>query len=710
MLKHLLFRFSRRWRRRLKLAVLASALMLLASPMFALERAQGPCAQGGKVIVAPAAVGGSPIQRDFIQSYPNCTVNVYLTGTGTLAAIYSTSGGTPLANPFTADSTGWWFFYAEGTFDVQISGGGPPALPAPYTFGGIKLQDLPSAADYGAQCNGVHDDTAALAAAFTATVGKSLYIPAGTCVVNNSSAAFTVTNWSGRLWGNVGSVLACTTLANNCVIFASATNMNIEDLSFTFTPATTTRNGAQLLDILSGTHVDLRNISAYNGNSAAVLIQQGTDIHITDLHTYNMLANGLFITNSSYVTVTGLYCNSVQDYCMEASQYDSPSVPGGTCQFVNVSNMNSVSSFSGALFNGCPNSSLSNFSITDTFNAGVVVGQDHLTTVSAWPFNVAISNGSIRNTGTTPSNPNAQGIYLFLDTAPSRTVPVAFSNILVYNTAADGVEIGKDAGGDVSNFNVTLANVVVDTTGVNGVGYRFAAAGTVTFSGLQARNAYAYGLDITGTAGTSVNVSGSNLFFYDDENPARSDPRVLLAQNTGTLFVNGITLVDDRNPAAGYELADSGAGLVQVMGIVPILAHGTLALSPGTAANEYLIFNFFKYNPQTIQVDATGTACQLTVGGFTTPAEILKLCYDTTGDFGWIQATHTGTGNKLLKLNPNGGGLDLAGCFWTVGSGGPNGTVTGSPCDIYMNNAGGAGTTLYVKESGTATNTGWVGK
>lgn len=45
-----------------------------------------------------------------------------------------------------------------------------------------------------------------------------------------------------------------------------------------------------------------------------------------------------------------------------------------------------------------------------------------------------------------------------------------------------------------------------------------------------------------------------------------------------------------------------------------------------------------------------------------------------------------------------------------TGAGNPNGVITGNPGDLYLNTAGGASTTLYVKESGTGTNTGWVGK
>ena len=43
------------------------------------------------------------------------------------------------------------------------------------------------------------------------------------------------------------------------------------------------------------------------------------------------------------------------------------------------------------------------------------------------------------------------------------------------------------------------------------------------------------------------------------------------------------------------------------------------------------------------------------------------------------------------------------------GTGNPNGVITANPGSLYLNISGGAGTSLYVKESGTS-NTGWVGK
>lgn len=43
------------------------------------------------------------------------------------------------------------------------------------------------------------------------------------------------------------------------------------------------------------------------------------------------------------------------------------------------------------------------------------------------------------------------------------------------------------------------------------------------------------------------------------------------------------------------------------------------------------------------------------------------------------------------------------------GAGNPEGVITANMGTMYQNSLGGAGTTLYVKESGTG-NTGWIGK
>lgn len=47
---------------------------------------------------------------------------------------------------------------------------------------------------------------------------------------------------------------------------------------------------------------------------------------------------------------------------------------------------------------------------------------------------------------------------------------------------------------------------------------------------------------------------------------------------------------------------------------------------------------------------------------------------------------------------------------WTSGTGSPESVVTANIGSIYTRTDGGAGTTLYIKESGTGTSTGWVAK
>jgi hypothetical protein len=80
----------------------------------------------------------------------------------------------------------------------------------------------------------------------------------------------------------------------------------------------------------------------------------------------------------------------------------------------------------------------------------------------------------------------------------------------------------------------------------------------------------------------------------------------------------------------------------------------------------------------------------------------------TSSTSGLTPASGGGTVNYLRAdatwASPTGG------VVMSSGVGSPNSVVVGSPGDMYSNTSGGAGTTLYIKESGAATNTGWVAK
>lgn len=74
------------------------------------------------------------------QPAPLATVTVYQTRTQTLATLYAANDpNQPKANPFTAGTDGYAFFYAgNGRYDVQFSGGD---ITSPWSLGDVALYD-----------------------------------------------------------------------------------------------------------------------------------------------------------------------------------------------------------------------------------------------------------------------------------------------------------------------------------------------------------------------------------------------------------------------------------------------------------------------------------------------------------------------------------------------------------------------------------------
>ena len=159
-----------------KLILLLAALSL---PSFANERFWSWCQQGGQqtTVLTYQSSPNTPLQA----SYPTCTVTVYVTGTVTLATLYSDNLGTPLANPFTATANGYFEFYAaNGRYDVMNSGGSPQVIPTPFTLGDILLYD-PAGANTFPSCtmNQLVYYAAAGTSVTCLTLGPGLTITAG---------------------------------------------------------------------------------------------------------------------------------------------------------------------------------------------------------------------------------------------------------------------------------------------------------------------------------------------------------------------------------------------------------------------------------------------------------------------------------------------------------------------------------------------------
>ena len=130
---------------------------------------------------------------------------VYLTGTSTLASIYSDNGVTALTNPTTSSDTGRLQFYAaDGRYDIVVTKPGfnsttitdvlleDPATSSdlqylPAGTGAVtrgvqgKLRETVSVTDFGAVGDGVADDTAAIQAAIISAQsnGGVVFFPRG---------------------------------------------------------------------------------------------------------------------------------------------------------------------------------------------------------------------------------------------------------------------------------------------------------------------------------------------------------------------------------------------------------------------------------------------------------------------------------------------------------------------------------------------------
>ena len=156
-------------------------LVLLASTAKgqSYEAIQGYCEQGGERVITDGRQSTTRVQR----SYPSCTITVYNTGTLTLATIASDNSGTPKANPFTADTDGYFKFYVQaGRYDYKMSGGG---LTTPVTRSGVWVS-----AGGGGGSGITGSGTVNRVSIFTGTnaIGNSVFEQVGTSEIKFSAS------------------------------------------------------------------------------------------------------------------------------------------------------------------------------------------------------------------------------------------------------------------------------------------------------------------------------------------------------------------------------------------------------------------------------------------------------------------------------------------------------------------------------------------
>lgn len=273
---------------------------------FAYAHWEGYCQQGGQVVISP---GNSQSITKVQQSYPQATLTAYITGSSPLtkATLYSDNAGTPLANPLTCSSRGYFSFYAaDGQLDLTFSGTG---ISAPFTWGAVQgfnpSNDWidPTSLPYGADPSGVANSAAAWQSAITASIssGKPILCPSGTYNMGTTNLT-TGTIASGfSIYGPSGNcILSWGSGASGTALTIGSTGANSQSISLSgikLLTASTTQNGLKALRT--------RQLSMVNMTIEGVA---GNDAITTDCITLDGTASG----DSIYTTATNVNCNHVK--------------------------------------------------------------------------------------------------------------------------------------------------------------------------------------------------------------------------------------------------------------------------------------------------------------------------------------------------------------------------------------------------------------
>lgn len=264
--------------------------LLLSIPAAAMQPATGWCGQGGFVVVT----GGVNSTTKVMRSFPSCTITVYLAGTSTPATIYSDNSSTPLANPFAANISGQWTFYAaDAAYDVQLSGAGiPTPFRTPYTL----VSAVVTAPAFSAILTGVNTSA-------TMTVGAGATLTYSSTGIINASRILgvTLTSLTGVVYMTAGVPSVATGTCNSgtvvygdghCAALGSTyyqtiqlgttpqtQRLNLNFPSTNFTAADSSGSNRTTIDLAANISANAATASALDHNPSAC----GANTWVTDL-------------------------------------------------------------------------------------------------------------------------------------------------------------------------------------------------------------------------------------------------------------------------------------------------------------------------------------------------------------------------------------------------------------------------------------------
>lgn len=306
---------------------------------------------------------------------------------------------------------------------------------------------------------------------------------------------------------------------------------------------------------------------------------------------------------------------------------------------------------------------------------------------------ITLSSGSFALTSTLSIPAGGNNIHI-VGAGPGAT-------IITYSGSSDAIKIGTSSSTTTSlisleNLTINVSGAVVSCNTVSTVGIHAVSTQYLLFDNIEIKTTY--GCNPTGQTAMSLDGSGGFSAFT-----TILAPRIVGDFTTGLLLTGGGgTQTANATTLIGGAIVSTAASKTGTTGI---------KISSGDTTRAF-----------STDVENWGTGIDVAAssnGPFPFRAEgnskdwIVEPGVNAASFLGASFSSFTDSGTNTTYLSNSNGGvvqMKLTGCVFNTGSGSPNGHVIGSPCDIYLNTSGGSGTTLYVKESASGMNTGWVGK
>jgi hypothetical protein len=520
-----------------------------------------------------------------------------------------------------------------------------------------KLQESVSVSDFGALGDGTTDDTVAIQAALTSGAGIVNFIAGKTYLINGGLTVSTV--------GQAIVATGATIKLKNSATYKGMIRSNAAYVTFDGG----TWDGNKTNGNSSGSLYDSIGISVYADNC--------TVKNIVSINTFGIGIKG-----------AANYCSFLDNKITDTTGYgifmDAAPLTDyyGNRAIGNFIDMSAGGTFGQGILFTAYGTIGTNFQIDWEISNNNIIGSQSLSTSQSICLGVRGKQGLVSNNttryGAMGWSEGGSGTVIdgnrFLDCVYA-SVELSGGNTIVSNNVITTTQ--ADSYGILLSGNDNFDNIVISGNNIT-----------------SPNKAISWQLGATGSAKNGV-ISGNYL-------KGASFIVVELFRDVSNITISG------NNIVGGYPALNGGRGIYFgpfAAGAVNLNAF----ISGNTISNVEFAVALYQDGTVTTINNAYATGNNFALAG--------------TGGGAWkwsIEGTGLTVGTNVIFANnvlASGEGLksnflDQANnlIFKYAGIGTPNGVITGSIGSIFINTAGGAGTTLYVKESGTNTNTGWVGK